>query len=142
MKNLNLNTILICAVLFFVSLHLGVSFAAPGDRAAPLDALMRTLNGQPVKVGTLESSGSSVNNATTASTFSVGEGKVVMFVCNGAANVNIGADSCSASSTITASDFGRPLDTSEKWYETLPPNQSCVAMIGASGTKCAVFEMR
>ena len=138
-----MNRMTILLSIFTLGLIGFLANAAPGDRALPLDSYLRTLNGKPVKVGTLETGGTSVTNATTASTFTVNDGKALMFACTGGtAYVNTGASGCSASSTITASDFGVPLDVNEKFYVTLAPNEACVALIGASGVKCAVFEMR
>jgi len=103
--------------------------------------LLTLLNGTPVKIGTLTSTGSSVTNATTATPFTVTGGKVVMIECDGAAHVGPGS---SASATATNAAYKPKVSAApERIYIVLQDAADTVAMISSSGTvNCAYFEMR
>ena len=65
-----------------------LAFAATATaRPKTSDQLLLLLNGQPVKLGTLTSSGSGVTNATTATTFTLVAGSVLLIQCDAPANV-------------------------------------------------------
>lgn len=140
---MNRTVAVLLAVLLSALVFGSDAFALPGERAATLDNVMKVLNGKPVKAGTLETSGTAVNNATTGTPFTLRDGAAVLVTCSGGiAYVNVGNSSCTVSSTITNSAYGIPLDPNEKFYFILAPNESCIALVGASGVKCAVFELR
>lgn len=140
---MNRNHFTFAVLLTIITLTIGGAvIAAPGDRSAPLDAYMRTLNGKPVRMGNLVMTGSSITNATTSTAFTLNDGKALVTVCDGSAVCNVGASGCSVSSTYTNAAMGIPLDAKEKWYATLAPNEACIACIGTAGINCVVHELR
>ena len=112
-----------------------VAWARPSQTA-----LHAMLNGQATKLGTLSANASSVNNSTTAVTFSIAGGSVLKVQCDGTAFVNIGA---AASATYTSADIGHPMTTGSVYYIVLAdsPAVALVSMFSAAAVNCAVFRM-
>jgi hypothetical protein len=76
--------------------------------------LFVALNGVPERIGVLTSTGTSVNQSTTASPFTITGGTVLEVVCDGAGFLNVGATS---SSDYTNANFGRPVITGgSRWF--------------------------
>ena len=129
---------------------LALLFAAFVARARPAGelALFFALNGEPTKLGVLTSSGASVNNSTTAVTFTLPSrtiggtafyGTVLKVVCDAKAYITPGA---TASGTATAATYGHPTLAETPYYLILQDTTSQLAAISASGTaNCAVFQM-
>lgn len=103
-------------------------------------ALMLALNGVPVKIGVLTSTGTSVNQGTTGTTFTLTGGTVIEVVCDGAAFINIGATS---SSDYTNANFGRPMTTGVSRWFVLRDTDTDISLDTSGGTvNCHVAAMR
>lgn len=138
MLNLRISKAVAIAAVVAVALVAAVAFAQtrpPGE--LPLFTL---LNGVPVKIGVLTSTGTTVNQSTTASTFTVTGGRVVEVVCDGAGFINVGSTS---SSDYTNAAFGRPMSTGVSRWFVLRNSDTDLALDTAGSTvNCNVSEMR
>lgn len=115
-------------------------------RPANADQLLLLLNGQPSKIGTLTSTGTGVTNATTATTFTLSAGWVLLFQCDAAAHIMAGstiADGGTVSTTLTSASYGYKLvNAGDTFFMVLDSSTTTVSMISASGTaNCAVWRM-
>lgn len=119
---------------------------AAAARPKTSDQLLLLLNGQPSKLGTLTSTGTGVTNATTATTFTIPAGSVLLFQCDAAVNVMAGstvADGGTVSTTITSSSYGyKIVNAGDPLFMVLDEFTTTVSMISASGTaNCSVWRM-
>lgn len=102
--------------------------------------LFNLLNGVPVKIGVLTSTGTSVTQATTASTFTVTGGTVIEVVCDGAGFVNVGG---TASSDYTSANFGRPMTAGvSRWFVLRDTDTDLSLDTAGSTVNCNVSVMR
>lgn len=104
-------------------------------------ALMTLLNGEPTLLGVLTSTGTSVTNATTAATFTVAAGSVLLFKCDaGSANVGGGA-TCDA--TVTGANHKYQLANAyDPFFMVLKSTTICLDAPAATTINCAVFRMQ
>lgn len=99
------------------------------------------LNGVPVRLGVLTSTGTSVNNSTTASTFTVTAGEVYEVVCDGAAVMAVG--STVAAGDYTSASMGVPMTTGTSRWFILRDTDTALALDTTGGTvNCVVHTMR
>lgn len=117
-----------------------VAIAAVVMAARPAsDFSLRTIRtGEPVYVGTLTSTGTSVSNATTAFPFTLNGGELLKFICDAEGWVNPGA---TAGLTFTAATIAT-LSRRRAHYLLLRSPTTAISMISTTGTaNCAVWKM-
>jgi hypothetical protein len=124
-----------------VLLALALSGPAVAQNAdATIGVVVTRLNGTPSKVGTLESSGTSISNAATATPFTVTVGTTYMIQCNAAANVNLAG--ATASTTVTSASYGFTVATTDPPFVWVARSASISFVPTAGGAaKCAVWQM-
>lgn len=105
--------------------------------------LFTKLNGEVTKLGTLETTGTSVNNTTTGTTFTITSSdcasRVVMFDCD-TAGLAIG-NGATCDTTITGANYKPVTLTAHEWkYFLLKDATTTICLDSAAVTaKCAVF---
>lgn len=113
------------------------------------DAVLLTqLNGEVTKLGTLETTGTSVNNTTTATTFTVTTAdcasRIVMYDCD-TAGLSIG-NGATCSDTITNANYKPTTLTAHEWRYFILDSTGATTTIcldsAAVTAKCAVFCVR
>lgn len=142
MKRLALAGLFALGVLFMGALPSPrvVTEAVLAARPTTDNALMLLLNGVPVRIGVLTSTGTSVNQGTTAVTFTVTSGTVLEVVCDGAAFVSVGA---TASSDYTNANFGRPMSAGvSRWFVLRDSDTDLSLDTAGSTVNCNVSVMR
>lgn len=146
-------TILVSLALCLAALGFSVvshASAAPAPRKVVTEELLQRvlnesemlvrLNGEPVKIGVLTSSGTSINNSTTAVPFTLPANCVMKVLCDAESWVTPGA---TASSSATNAAFGHPCPTRVAYWLNLRDSTTQVAMVPTSGSSnCAVFCMQ
>lgn len=140
MKKLIAFGLALVAVLFMGATPVDVvPRLAQGIRPAGDSVLMQLLNGVPVKIGVLTSTGTSVTQATTGVPFALTAEKVIEVVCDGQGFVKIGA---TASSDYTDANFGRPMTSGVSRWFILRTGDTNISLDTAGATvNCAVDEM-
>lgn len=126
------------ALRIALCLVMGLSLPAVAARPTTDPALM-LLNGVPVKLGTITTTGASTTNATTASAFTITGGSVLMVTCDAAAVFTIGA---TASTTYTNAAFGTVMAVGVPRFFILRDSDTTVAVAAAASVNCAVHVMR
>lgn len=122
--------------LAFGALVILTALSRPGEYAMYL-----RLNGVPVRLGVLTSTGTSVNNSTTASTFTVTSGEVYEVICDGSAVVAVG--STATAGDYTSSTMGVPMSTGVSRWFILRDTDTALALDTTGGTvNCVVHTMR
>lgn len=98
------------------------------------------LNGEPTRLGVLTSTGTSINNTTTASTFTITAGAVLKVICDAKAFITPGS---TASASYTNANLGHPVLADTPYYLVLGASTTTLASISASGTtNCTVWQMQ
>lgn len=142
--------LLLCALLAVGAVLTAVSWppahtivlARPGSEFP----MMLLLNGVPVKLGVLTSTGTSVCNTSisgctaTATPFTVTGGSVLEAVCDAAGTITIGT---TASTDYTNAAAGSPMPLGVSRWFVLRDSDVSIALDTTGGTvNCAVFVMR
>lgn len=139
MKRFTLAGLFVLGALFMGAMWPPVHSLLGATRPAAENITITLLNGVPVKIGVLTSTGTSVNQGTTASTFTVTGGKVLEVVCDGAGFVNVGA---TASSDYTNANFGRPMTAGiSRWFILRTSDTDLSLDTAGSTVNCNVSEM-
>lgn len=113
---------------------------ASGVRPNSDSVLMLMLNGVPEKIGVLTSTGTTVNQTTTAVPFTVAGETVIEVVCDGAGFINVATTS---SSDYTSAVFGRPMQSGVSRWWVLRTTDTNLALDTAGATvNCNVSVMR
>lgn len=116
------------------------SFLGAARPGGELSMFLR-LNGVPVRMGVLTSTGTSVNNGTTASTFTVTGGLVYEVICDGSAVVAVG--STATAGDYTSSTMGVPMSTGVSRWFILRETDTSLALDTTGGTvNCVVHTMQ
>lgn len=109
-------------------------------RVADMTSLFLLLNGAPVALGVLTSTGTSVTQATTGVPFTFSGGGCYQVTCDGAAVVTIGA---TASTDYTSASFGRAMSTGVASYWCVRDTDTNISLDTSGATvNCAVARMR
>lgn len=103
--------------------------------------LFLLLNGEPSLLGVLTSSGSSVDNTTTAVPFSVTAGQVLLFECD-AGSANVGGGSTCDTSTTGANHKRQLANAYDGYWMVLRSSTICLDAPAATTINCAVFKMK
>lgn len=106
-----------------IALCLVMGLALPAAARPTTDPALMLLNGVPVKLGTITTTGASTTNATTASAFTVTGGS-------------------SSSTTYTNAAFGTVMSAGVPRYFILRDADTTVAVAAAASVNCAVHVMR
>lgn len=110
------------------------------QRVADMTSLFLQLNGTPVALGVLTSTGTSVTQATTAAPFTFSGGGCYQVTCDGSAVINIGG---TASTDYTSANFGRAMSTGQAQYWCVRDTDTNISLDTAGTTvNCAVARMR
>ena len=141
MKKLALVSLFAVGVLFMGALSpLSPAAQLVVGRVADMTSLFMLLNGTPVALGVLTSTGTSVNQGTTASPFTFSGGGCYQVTCDGAAVINIGS---TASTDYTSANFGRALSAGQASYWCVRDTDTNISLDTAGTTvNCAVARMR
>lgn len=118
---------------------MGLAFPAVAGPRPMTDPALMLLNGVPVKLGTITTTGASTTNATTASAFTVTGGTVLMVTCDAAAVFTVGS---TASTTYTNAAFGTVMSAGVPRWFVLRDTDTAIAVASASSVNCAVHVMR
>ena len=139
MKRIGLFALL--AVVFMgVASPLGPVAQMVAGRVADMTSLFMLLNGTPVALGVLTSTGTSVTQATTAAPFTFSGGGCYQVTCDGAAVVNIGA---TASTDYTSANVGRAVAAATASFWCVRDTDTNISLDTSGGTvNCAVARMR
>lgn len=132
--------------IHFVSRSLGFVLALALVAATPAqaanrpygDGMWQRLNGVPVRLGVITTTGASTTNATTASAFTVTGGSVLMVTCDAAAVFTVGS---SASTSYTNAAFGTVMAAGVPRYFIMRTTDTAIAVASAVTVNCAVHEM-
>lgn len=116
-----------------------MGLASPAAARPHTDPALLLLNGVPVKLGVITTTGASTTNATTAVPFTVSGGTVLMVTCDAAAVFTIGS---SASTTYTNAAFGTVMATGVPQKFILRDTDTTIAVASAVSVNCAVAVMR
>lgn len=109
-------------------------------RVADTTTLFLLLNGTPVALGVLTSTGTSVTQATTAVPFTFSGGGCYEVTCDGAAVINIGA---TASTDYTSANFGRAMTAGTSAFWCVRDTDTNISLDTSGGTvNCNVRRMR
>lgn len=105
-----------------------------------MNNMLLLLNGTPVALGVLTSTGTSVTQATTAAPFTFSGGGCYQVTCDGAAVITIGA---TASTDYTSANFGRALSAGQASFWCVRDSDTNISLDTAGTTvNCAVARMR
>lgn len=100
---------------------------------------LQKLNGSPQLLGTLVSTGTSVNNSSTATPFTIAAGAVVLLQPTAAGYIRTGKTTALAAASTTSVK----LAADEKYLLLLQSDEAYVAWIPGSGSaNCLVHEMK
>ena len=141
MKKLALVSLFVVGVLFMGALS-PLSPAAQLTTGAVTDmtTLLVRLNGVPRAVGVLTSTGTSVTQATTASTFTLPTGTCFEITCDGTGVMNFGS---AAAVALTSANFGHYMAAYTPWYPCSQDTDTSLAFISTTGTvNCNVRKVR
>lgn len=122
-----------------IALCFVMGLAFPAAARPTTDPALMLLNGVPVKLGTITTTGASTTNATTASAFTVTGGSVLMVTCDAAAVFTVGS---SASTTYTNAAFGMVMSAGVPRWFVLRDSDTSIAVASAATVNCAVHVMR
>lgn len=122
-----------------IALCFVMGLALPAAARPTTDPALMLLNGVPVKLGTITTTGASTTNATTASAFTVTGGTVLMVTCDAAAVFTVGS---SASTTYTNAAFGTVMSAGVPRWFVLRDSDTSIAVASAATVNCAVHVMR
>lgn len=120
-------------------LVMGLSLPSFAARPSTENVMLLLLNGVPVKLGTITTTGASTTNATTASAFTVTGGTVLKVTCDAAAVFTVGS---SASTTYTNAAFGDVMAAGVSKFFILRDTDTSIAVASAVSVNCAVHVMR
>lgn len=124
-----------------LGLSLTIASAVAGERPRNDFVLFVRLNGEPSRLGVLTSTGTSVNQGTTATPFTIPSGAVLKIICDVKAFVTVGT---TASANYTATTLGHPVLADTPYYVILQAGagNADLASISAGGTtNCTVWNL-
>ena len=105
-----------------------------------MTSLLLLLNGTPVALGVLTSTGTSVTQATTGVPFTFTGGRCYQVTCDGAAVINIGA---TASTDYTSANFGRAMSAGVEKFWCVADTSTNISLDTSGATvNCAVARMQ
>lgn len=111
------------------------------QRVADMTSLFLRLNGTPVALGVLTSTGTSVDDESTAVPFTFVGGSCYEVTCDGAAVLNIGG---TASTDYTSANFGHAMTgAGVPWYVCVRDADTDISLDTTGGTvNCNVRSLR
>jgi hypothetical protein len=104
-------------------------------------SLMMLLNGEPTKLGVLTSTGTSVNETTTAVPFTVTAGSVLLFKCD-AGSANVGGGTTCENLITDANHRYQLANAFDPYFLVLKSTHICLDAPAATTINCAVFRMQ